>query len=78
MVSLSQLEIDPNITLVKFLLDLGPLYRIVMFGAAFVFKFVTRFIFVETALTLMPRKKLSVNEKTTTINPNLLKKSKKI
>ncbi|EPB84092.1 hypothetical protein HMPREF1544_09152 [Mucor circinelloides 1006PhL] len=63
---------------IKFLLDLGPFYRIVMFGAAFVFKFVTRFIFVETALTLMPRKKLSSNEKTTTINPNLLKKSKKI
>ncbi|KAF1798955.1 TMEM164 family-domain-containing protein [Mucor lusitanicus] len=63
---------------IKFLLDLGPLYRIVMFGAAFVFKFVTRFIFVETALTLMPRKKLSLNEKTTTINPNMLKKSKKI
>jgi len=73
-----QLDINPTITLVKFLLDLGPFYRIVMFGAAFVFKFVTRFIFVETALTLMPRKKLSSNEKTTTINPNLLKKSKKI
>lgn len=49
-----------------------------MFGAAFTFKFITRFIFVETALTVMPRKKLSSNEKTTTVNPNLLKKSKKI
>lgn len=43
---------------VKILLDLGPSYRIVMYGVAFIFKFITRFICVETLLTVMPRKHL--------------------
>ncbi|KAI8095447.1 TMEM164 family-domain-containing protein [Thamnidium elegans] len=56
---------------IKPLLQLGPLYRIVMYGLAFVFKFVTRFICVEIVLAILPREKLPVIEKTT-------KRSKKI
>ncbi|KAI8876117.1 hypothetical protein K501DRAFT_335526 [Backusella circina FSU 941] len=56
---------------IKFLLQLGPLYRIVMYGAAFLFKFVTRFIAVELILILMPRKKLQ------TVQQNI-RRSKKI
>lgn len=43
--------------IVKLLLQLGPLYRIVMYGVAFVFKFITRFICVETILAILPREK---------------------
>ncbi|KAG1174618.1 hypothetical protein G6F70_007328 [Rhizopus microsporus] len=43
---------------IKILLDLGPSYRIVMYGVAFILKFITRFICVETLLTVMPRKRL--------------------
>lgn len=64
---------NTNTLIVKILLQLGPLYRIVMYGVAFVFKFVTRFICVETILAIMPRDK-SVPEKTIQRNPTRSKK----
>lgn len=62
------------------MLDLGPLYRIVMYGAAFIFKFVTRFICVETVLAILPRKNLDAIKSTsaTTTTVQMKKKSKKI
>ncbi|OBZ86323.1 hypothetical protein A0J61_05624 [Choanephora cucurbitarum] len=62
---------------IKILLDLGPLYRIVMYGAAFLFKFITRFIAVELILILMPRKKLSTSS-TTVDHTKVKRKSRKI
>lgn len=54
-----------------------------MYGAAFVFKFVTRFICVETILAVMPRKKLAVGCNSNTkggaiTSAQMKKKSKKI
>ncbi|KAI7907506.1 TMEM164 family-domain-containing protein [Cokeromyces recurvatus] len=43
---------------IKILLKLGRFYRVVMYGVAFVFKFVTRFICVEAILAFMPLKKI--------------------
>ncbi|KAI9487687.1 MAG: TMEM164 family-domain-containing protein [Benjaminiella poitrasii] len=59
---------------IKILLRLGPLYRVVMYGVAFVFKFVTRFICVEAILMLMPLKKIPIVKD----NSNNKIKSKKI
>ncbi len=66
-----------NMILVKLLLDLGPSYRIVMYGVAFILKFITRFICVETILTLMSRKQLQ-SRKNSNNNSQIHKKSKKI
>jgi hypothetical protein len=49
-----------------------------MYGAAFLFKFVTRFICVETALAIMPRKKLASESNSKSIAAQIKKKSKKI
>jgi hypothetical protein len=48
-----------------------------MYGAAFVLKFVTRFICVETALAILPRKKLATAQPSTAATL-MKKKSKKI
>ncbi|KAG1181371.1 hypothetical protein G6F36_009935 [Rhizopus arrhizus] len=62
---------------IKLLLDLGPSYRIVMYGVAFILKFITRFICVETILTLMSHKQLQAG-KNNNNNSQIHKKSKKI
>lgn len=67
---------------IKPLLQLGPFYRIAMYFAAFVFKFVTRFICVELILAIMPRKKIVSSPAQTNSsgnnNNNKIRKSKKI
>ncbi|KAI8971575.1 TMEM164 family-domain-containing protein [Mycotypha africana] len=45
---------------IKILLRLGPFYRIVMYGMAFIFKFITRFILVEGIVSILPRKQVPI------------------
>ncbi|CAO3686910.1 unnamed protein product [Rhizopus stolonifer] len=47
---------------IPLLLDLGPSYRIAMYGMAFLLKFITRFICVETILTFASRKQVTTNQ----------------